>query len=88
MIWIAELIERHHLMIPWPLETYAWRPHLESSIQTTGILFSPYNSPSTKLQIQLYLTLIRPHLTYCFAHLAPSPDQRHCVPQAHTKKSS
>ena len=47
-----------------------WRPHLESISATAykqlGLirrLFNPYSSPSTKPQ--LYLTLVRPHLTYC-----------------------
>ena len=47
-----------------------WRFHLESICATAykqlGLIrhsFSPFNSPFTKLQ--LYLTLIRSHLTYC-----------------------
>ena len=47
-----------------------WRHHLEFicavAYKQLGLirrLFSPYNSPFTKLQF--YLTLVRPHLTYC-----------------------
>ena len=47
-----------------------WRFHLESICATAykqlGLIrrsFSPFNSPFTKLQ--LYLTLVRSHLTYC-----------------------